>query len=169
VLYLHAWCLLVEWAWLFCVSSVIWSSGVHYSFQFTISYFKIVLTVPSELLAVKLLRYFKTISLALTSCWVPGKSVDCLRFEACLMNKFTKLLSDHQPTFLKLIVIPNVLFLTNYWCSFYLRTTRWTHKLLQNNWLVNRYYIAKFRAAISRNVSVLQSATILRHFNEQIA
>jgi hypothetical protein len=50
-------------------------------------------------------RDFKPISLALLSCWFPGKSVDCVRFEACLMNKFTKLLSGYQPTFRKLTVI----------------------------------------------------------------
>jgi hypothetical protein len=47
VFYLHACCVLVEWAWLLRVASVIWSSGVHYSFHFTIHYLKIVLTVPS--------------------------------------------------------------------------------------------------------------------------
>jgi hypothetical protein len=50
-------------------------------------------------------RDFKTISLALHSCWVPEKSVDCVRFEAGLMNKFTKLLSGYQLTFRELTVI----------------------------------------------------------------
>ena len=50
-------------------------------------------------------RDFKTISLDLHSCWVAEKSVDCARFEADLMNKFTKLLSGYQPTFRELTVI----------------------------------------------------------------